>query len=670
MNETTLNALINLFALFSAITGSKKEDALRNFSQYLQLHLGISSSDEYLDLFKELLDFYGTDGESPFIGDLDEQALGISTRIKGRLEKNEQIMVFLRFLELAKGGDTERAGKLYNILAQVFDISETELGKFIDFIFHTSNEQLDSEDFLLINNKEKIPGNSSKHINKKNIDGDILFMRSSLIGHFIFIFQGRDELTLEGNPILPGRFYAFREGGIIRGPRIEPVYHIDITNSFTDREADIKFIFSGNELEFRFINSKNGLYNFSFSEHSGQLIAVMGGSGVGKSTLLNILNGNIVVQHGEIKINQFDINRNKKEIEGLIGFVPQDDLLFEDLTVWENLYFNGRLCFDELSESEIEKKVTDMLNELELYDYKDLKVGSPLKKTISGGQRKRLNVALELIREPFILFVDEPTSGLSSTDSEMVMLLLKQQARKGKLIIVNIHQPSSAIFKLFDQLWIMDKGGRPIYTGNPLDAIIYFKQQVNHINSDSCECINCGNVNPEQVLEIVETKMINSSGYFTSERRFSPEYWHQLYQKKSETLKQERSISECQLPQTGFKKPGLFKQFRIFFGRNFRIKVTDKQYMLINLIEAPVLAVIVAYFTRFTEKSEYVFFDNKSLISYMFMSIVVVLFMGMSVSAEEIVKDRKILQRESFLNLSRFSYINSKVIFLILLSAL
>ena len=669
MNETTLNALINLFALFSAITGSKKEDALRNFSQYLQLHLGISSSDEYLELFKELLDFYDLDGESPFTGDLDEQALGISTRIKGRLQKDEQIMVFLRFLELAKGGDTERARKLFNILAQVFDINEAEVAKFIDFIFHTSNDQVDSEDFLLIDNKEKTPGTTSKHIRKKNIDGDILFMRSSQIGHFIFILQGREELTLEGNLILPGRFYAFREGGIIRGQRIEPIYHIDIANSFIDRKTDIQFVFSGNNLEFRFPNSKNGLYNFSFAEHSGQLIAVMGGSGVGKSTLLNILNGNIVVQQGEIKINQFDIHRNKKEIEGLIGFVPQDDLLFEDLTVWENLNFNARLCFDELSNADIEKKVFDILNELELYDFKDLKVGSPLRKTISGGQRKRLNVALELIREPYILFVDEPTSGLSSTDSEMVMLLLKQQARKGKLIIVNIHQPSSAIFKLFDQLWIMDKGGRPIYTGNPLDAIIYFKQQVNHINSDTCECLNCGNVNPEQVLEIVETKQINSSGYFTSHRRFTAQYWHQLYLEKSKKLDQEDSIAVPQLPQTAFKKPGLFKQFRIFFERNLRIKVTDKQYMLVNLMEAPILAIIVAYFTRFAVNNEYVFFENKSLISYMFMSIVVVLFMGMSISAEEIVKDRKILQRESFLNLSRFSYINSKVIFLILLSA-
>jgi len=343
--------------------------------------------------------------------------------------------------------------------------------------------------------------------------------------------------------------------------------------------------------------------------------------------------------------------------------------LFEDLTVWENLFFNASLCFDQLPRPAIEEKVEKVLNELELYSFKNLKIGSPLKKIISGGQRKRLNVALELIREPAILFVDEPTSGLSSTDSEKVILLLKQQARKGKLIIVNIHQPSSAIFKLFDKLWIMDSGGRPIYTGNPLDAITYFKKEVNHVNAEICECPVCGNVNPEQVLEIVETKKIDNSGNFLPERRFAPEYWYSQFQKNTKAKKEEIHDLAADLPPTGSKKPGLLKQFRIFVERNLRIKVTDHQYMFINLLEAPVIAVIVAYFTRFAEGEKYIFFENKSLISYLFMSVVVVLFMGMSVSAEEIIKDRKILQRESFLNLSRFSYLNSKILFLVLLSA-
>src|SRR5690606_25495602 len=353
---------------------------------------------------------------------------------------------------------------------------------------YTSTDRIDTPDFLLINNNINPGRHRYKHIQEKNLDGELLFLRSRSIGHYIFILHGEDYLTLEGNPVIPGRFFAFKEGNIIRGPRIAPIYYTDVASVFVDEDIKPEFIFSGKEIEFKFKNSNNGLHRFSFSEKSGQLIAIMGGSGVGKSTLLNILNGNIPVQHGKVTINQIDINDNNESAEGLIGYVPQDDLLFEDLTVWENLYFNALLSFNQLSKAAIEAKVEKVLHELDLSAFKDLKVGNPLNKIISGGQRKRLNVALELIREPAVLFVDEPTSGLSSNDSEKVMLLLKQQARKGKLIFINIHQPSSAIYKLFDKLWILDLGGRPIYAGNPLDAIIYFKREVNHINPDVCEC--------------------------------------------------------------------------------------------------------------------------------------------------------------------------------------
>lgn len=669
MNEITLNALINLFALFSSISESKKEDAIRNFSLYLYQHFGISDDNDYLNLFKELLELYGVGGEPALTVDMVREAHSISTNIRGRLSKAEQIMVFMRFLELVKSGNQSKAKVLIETLAEVFEISSTEVDKFIAFIHYTSTDQINSPDFLLINGIENPGKTKYRHIYEKKIDGELLFLNCSLIGYYVFIFHGNEYLTIEGNPVIPDRFYAFKEGSIIRGPRISPVYYTDIVSGFINSEESHAFIFSGDEIEFKFKKSNNGLHRFSFAEKSGQLIAIMGGSGVGKSTLLNILNGNIPVHHGKVKINQVDIYENKQKIEGLIGYVPQDDLLFEDLTVWENLYYNASLCFDQLPKAAIEEKVERILHELELYSFKDLKVGSPLKKIISGGQRKRLNVALELIREPAILFTDEPTSGLSSTDSEKVMLLLKQQARKGKLIVVNIHQPSSAIFKLFDKLWIMDSGGRLIYTGNPLDAIIYFKNEVHHVNAEICECTACGNVNPEQVLEIVETKKIDNSGNFLSERRFTPEYWYEQYRKKAKIKKEEIQGTATELPQSGSKKPGLLKQFRIFFERNLRIKVTDHQYMIINLLEAPVLAVIVAYFTRFIEGDHYIFFENKSIISYLFMSVVVVLFMGMSVSAEEIIKDRKILQRESFLNLSRFSYLNSKILFLVLLSA-
>ena len=143
----------------------------------------------------------------------------------------------------------------------------------------------------------------------------------------------------------------------------------------------------------------------------------MGGSGAGKTSLLNVLSGLENPSAGEVLINNINLHKEKEKLEGVIGYIAQDDLLLEELTVFQNLFYNAKLCFGDLSEKELIVLVDKMLNNLGLFEIKDIKVGSPLNKKISGGQRKRLNIALELIREPSILFVDEPTSGLSSRDS-------------------------------------------------------------------------------------------------------------------------------------------------------------------------------------------------------------------------------------------------------------
>ncbi len=669
MNEITLNGLINLFAVFSAITESDKSDAVKNFSLYIEVHLGISASEEYIALFVELLDFYNVGSNQQTSIDYNKQAVTICKNLRSRLHKTEQVIVFLRFLELAESGNIEKADRLFLTVAEIFGIDQEKLQNLKTFTFHSSNRNLFSPEFLLIDNIKEYQDQEFGHIHNKNLNGEIVFLRSGLLDHLIFRYKGTDDITLEGNPIVPNRFYSFKEGGILRSFKISPIYYSDITSRFLQKESSSPFRYSGKNIEFKFKNSTNGIHPFSFSEQSGQLIAIMGGSGVGKSTLLNLLNGNIPLHKGEIKINNQNLTEIKNTSEGIIGFVPQDDLLFEDLTVWENLYFNAHLCFDKISNEEINYRINIILIDLELFSIKDLKVGSPLNKVVSGGQRKRLNIALELIREPAILFIDEPTSGLASTDSEKVMLLLKQQTRLGKLIFVNIHQPSSAVFKLFDKLWILDKGGKPVYTGNPLDSIIYFKSKVHHINAGHCECAICGNVNPDQVLEILETKKIDSSGNFTKERKFSPEFWYNEFNSKIDDQADDEAISNAKIPDSEFNKPQLVKQFVIFFRRNLRTKLANNQYKIINLFEAPLLAVLVAILTKYSEHSDYIFFENKSLISYLFMSVIVMLFMGMTVSAEEIINDRKVLQRESFLNLSRFSYLNSKILFLIFLSA-
>ena len=136
----------------------------------------------------------------------------------------------------------------------------------------------------------------------------------------------------------------------------------------------------------------------NFRVESGNLIGIMGGSGVGKTTLLNLLHGKIQATTGNLYINGYDINSDAEALKGLLGFVPQDDMLIEELTVYQNLYFNAKLCFDNLSEEDIVAKVDSVLKNLGLYEIRNIQVGNPLNKKISGGQRKRLNISLELIR--------------------------------------------------------------------------------------------------------------------------------------------------------------------------------------------------------------------------------------------------------------------------------
>ena len=319
-----------------------------------------------------------------------------------------------------------------------------------------------------------------------------------------------------------------------------------------------------------------------------------------------------------------------------------------------------------MSPAELDKRVMDVLTDLGLAGAKDLKVGSPLNKTISGGQRKRLNIALELIREPAVLFLDEPTSGLSSSDSEKVINLLKEQTFRGRLIVVNIHQPSSDIYKLFDRLWLLDKGGYPVYDGNPIEAITYFKQAAHYADSETSMCSSCGNVNPEIVLNIVDSKALDDTGRLTEERRIQPEEWHRRYL-GSRGEQQPPQVRE--IPPSKQKKPSARKQFLIFLQRNVQTKIVNTQYLLISLLEAPAVQPL-CHADTIRSETGYTIMDNKNLVSFFFMAVIVAIFMGMSVSAEEIFKDRSLLKREHFLRLSHSGYIWSKITYLTGLSLL
>lgn len=677
MSESIIKALLQLFAIVANFTQEGVTGKGRTIVEsYLKQFLNQELLKEYLAIFDQYYILHHKTKSAKKTSANSVKVLKICNQINEELRQEQKVLVLLQLIEFISYGEKISSKELEFVktVSDIFNIEETEFLNCKTFILDTIEDIPEKNKILIIDKKPTYKHLQIKHIQSEHLNGKIIVLQINSTNMYAFKYIGNDNLLLNGQSIQSNWGYIFGKGSAISSHKIPHIYYSDIVGKFLDTKSYSNIVFTAKDIEFRYKNSTNGIRKFTFSEQTGRLIGIMGGSGAGKSTLLNIFNGNYKPQKGQILINGHDIQQEKEKLQGIIGFIPQNDLLIEELTVYQNLYFNAKLCFNKYSEKQIHQVVKKILLDLDLFDIRDLEVGGPLNKFISGGQRKRLNIALELIREPAVLFVDEPTSGLSSMDSEMVMDLLKEQTLKGKLVIVNIHQPSSDIYKMFDRTLFLDKGGYPIFYGNPLEAVVYFKKLSNFANAKESECITCGNVNTEQILQIIEAKVVNEYGKLTRNRKVAPHEWYEAFQKNIQPRARIKQSKE-DLPKSSFNIPGKIKQFTIFTFRDILSKFTDKQYLLITLLEAPALAFILGYFSKYIagtseDPNKYIFSLNENMPGYLFMSVVVALFLGLIVSAEEIIKDRKILQRETFLNLSRWSYLNSKVLIIFIISAI
>ena len=642
MTDILLSSFLSLFALFGKKEQVDEAWAETMLVNFLRHQFGIRNIDTYLGFYGDLRSTYDLMDDE----DLDTQGSvrSICSALHGKIKTREKSLLLLRLMEFC-GYKEGHGDDLFKAMVETLEIPEEQFKMFADFVANRETEQ------VMLHQLE-------------DTEGQLKTLLDPHSGMLLFTYTGPDTVMLNDVPVLSGAYQVWLQSSVLKGKNRKPVYYSTILRAYQkanglEEDKNHQVEFCGRDINFRFPNSNNGTHNLSFTLQSGELLAIMGGSGTGKTTLLSLLNGSMRPQEGTITINGHDIA--EPEAKNLIGFVPQDDLLIEELTVYQNLWYTAKLCFEGMDEKGIDARVIKTLKDLGLDAIKDLKVGSAINKYISGGQRKRLNIALELIREPAVLFLDEPTSGLSSSDTEMVINLLKEQTYKGKLIIVNIHQPSSDVYKLFDRLWLLDKGGYPVYDGNPINAITYFKEAAAYADAETSACPTCGNVNPEVVLNIIDEKALNNTGEISEERKVTPEQWHKMYLDNRPEFSQP-NVSD--VPHSDQKKPGPLKQFAIFLRRNIHTKITNVQYLCITLLEAPLLALVCSFLTRYAPPEGYTVMDNKNLVSYFFMAVIVATFIGMSGSAEEIIKDRALLKRESFLHLSYGSYIWSKIIFM------
>ena len=664
MSKVLIEALIKLFAIIAKEDGIT-EDEREKVRLVLRNVLNDDLVAEYMQLFdEECAKLLANDGN---VTD-EEHIAALCGDLNKELTRHQKIaaLVQLTAIMMADGIIADREVELIELIREHFHVDNSEHASVNLFVQGRTPEDLNNQNILIIDSRDYDDKVAFNHIKREGIDGFIGIIHISQTNSYFIKNMGKNSVYMNGILLTENHIKAFPSGSSLRG-NFETIYYTDVISKFQAHREFQKFSLEVKDIGYSFKNGNVGLRNIEIAENSGKLFGIMGASGAGKSTLLNILNGSDKPTSGQVLLNGVDIHKNPEFIEGVIGFVPQDDLLFDQLTVYQNLYYAAKLCFSDMGETELEALVLKTLTNLGLLDIKDLRVGSPVDKVISGGQRKRVNIALELIREPSVLYVDEPTSGLSSRDSENIMDLLKDLSLNGKLVFVVIHQPSSQIFKMFDRLLVLDTGGYQIFYGDPVESIIYFREVAKLLESDQGECAYCGNVNPEQVFDIIESRIVDEYGSVTNDRKVKPEQWNRYY---VSNLKPKPITVSSDKPESTLNLPGKWAQTKIFFIRDLLSKLTNKQYVLINLLEAPVLALILAFFIRYSPTPEYIFEKNQNIPSYLFMSIIVALFMGLTVSAEEIIKDKKILKRESFLNLSKNSYLTSKIIAQLAISAL
>ncbi|MDR1673687.1 MAG: ATP-binding cassette domain-containing protein [Bacteroidales bacterium] len=699
MSERILKALMQLFAIVARPDDSDSSDRHRIVEGFLRKQLNQELAKEYLAIFEYHYNTYQKKYKDR--NKYQKRTMASSVRllvicdqINKELNQSEKVTLMVLLLSFIKTGHgavstiSEFEERFVKMVADSLYIESSEFLELLQFVMlpveylsplpnllFIGNGQETEEDTIFENivaaDTEQYR-NSCKYLYRDGIASPVAVLLLKSVNLYICRYDGDKELTLNNQAMDERSIFILNYGSSIRNPHMKPVYYSDIVNCFSHGEQVSPLLYKVENTEYRFDNGVVGLHSLSFEILSGNVVGIMGGSGAGKSTLLSVLTGLNRPTKGRVMLNHVDIHKQERLIEGLIGYVTQDDLLVEELTVYQNLYFNAKLCFGQYREKEIRKRTEEVLHELGLYEIRDMKVGTPLNKKISGGQRKRLNIALELIRQPTVLFLDEPTSGLSSRDSDNIMTLLKDLSLKGKLIFAVIHQPSSDIFKMFDRLLVLDQGGYMIYNGDPVDSILYFKSQAHQANRYVSECSECGNVNPEQIFNIVEAGVLDERGQPTGTRRISPKEWYDLFAATPVADTPDDIQPHGELPTGTVKRPSKLKQFIVYATRNILTKLSDTQYIAICLLEAPLLALLLSYIIRYydTTQGQYSFELNENLPIYIFVAVIIAIFIGLSVSAEEIIKDRKILKREAFLNLSRGSYLLSKILVLFGISAI
>jgi len=500
--------------------------------------------------------------------------------------------------------------------------------------------------------------------------------------------EGMVEVLRTDRPILVRGVPVRNSASLVDGDTIRvdagQVLRCDFTGRLIEEEKNLVRTLDARDLLCRFPNGTVAIDGVSFTVERGEMVCVMGSSGCGKSTLLRALSGQFQPTQGEVLFNNLPLYANHESLRKYVTYIPQYDAFDEHLTIEENLNYAAAIRAPHLGRRERLRRIDGKLAELGLNERRASVVGSAAQKILSGGERKRLNIGLDMVGSADIYLFDEPTSGLSSKDSEHIMEIIRDMSHN-KIVLVTIHQPTSRIFQMFHKAIVLDRGGKLVFFGTPHETLKYFAEAESHQAGPASPggCDVCGTTRPEFIFDVLETPLRdlggdiileeNNRGQLIPARRFSPDYWRDKYESyrlikevRQPAPPREAVPADEPLPDSKrserLRAGEQFQQFGVLLRRAFLSKLRNRANLLTTILEAPLLAVLTGMVLRYSESAVYDFASAFHIPTYLFLSLVVAMFLGLTNSVDDIIHDRAVLMRERNLDVNLGFYVTAKVL--------
>jgi ABC-type multidrug transport system ATPase subunit len=488
----------------------------------------------------------------------------------------------------------------------------------------------------------------------------------------IFVREAEGVVTADGVPVKGSA--PLREGSIIRLSRTQAL-RCRFSEGIIDEERNLIESLRAQDLIHEFIPGIRALDNVNFEIGRGEMLCIIGPSGSGKSTLLSVLAGQIEPTRGRVRLNEASVYQNRLELIRFIAYMPQEEALNPQLTVLEHLRHATTIRRPFLSAGEVERRAHGIMAELGLQAIARRRVGSPGEKTLSGGERSRLNLGLDLGSPAEVFLFDEPISGLSSKDSEHVAETLRSLARD-KIVIASLHRPGAKVMGLFDKVLLLDTGGRLAFYGTPQAMITYFREMAGELGISHPSVSQNAPLGADFVFDVLETPLAHIGGGQnpSAARRFPPSYWQERFESQSlvnslgevaPPSRMER-LANSPVPSAsggaglihGLKRSWSVLQTQ--FQRSLFSKLRNRGTLYSTLLEAPLLALLVGVTLRSSKEGSYEFHTALHIPAYLFLSATVAMFLGLTNSATEILRDRPILRRERNCRPNPLLYVSAK----------